>query len=185
VKAITLPWRDSYGEARQLLLLGVSFMGAGLVLTLSNYLIRVVMLRQFNMADVGIYQAAFNLSGILVGFVLGAMGADYYPRLTAAAGSLVPRASLVNVTVAPGTTPPCASFTVPDTAPVVIWAKTGTAAHSSNTSAEINPRTHAFFTLHLRQRSTRPHNRLSGRSLPTFSKPGGCTTVPEGCQRNV
>jgi PST family polysaccharide transporter len=43
------------------------------------------MLRQFNLADVGIYQAAFNLSGILVGFVLGAMAADYYPRLTAAA----------------------------------------------------------------------------------------------------
>lgn len=86
VKAITLPWRDSYVEARQLLLLGVSFMGGGLVTALSGYLIRVVMLRQFGLADVGIYQAAFNLSGILVGFVLGAMGADYYPRLTAAVG---------------------------------------------------------------------------------------------------
>lgn len=85
VKAIILPWRDSFGEARQLLLLGVSFMGAGLVLALSGYLIRIVMLRQFGLADVGIYQAAFNLSGILVGFVLGAMGADYYPRLTAVA----------------------------------------------------------------------------------------------------
>ncbi|MBE0597719.1 MAG: O-antigen translocase [Desulfuromonadales bacterium] len=85
VKAITLPWRDSTGEARQLLSLGISFMGAGLALTLSNYLIRVVMLRQFDLADVGIYQAAFSLSGILVGFVLGAMGADYYPRLTAVA----------------------------------------------------------------------------------------------------
>lgn len=86
VKTITLPWRDCYGEARQLLLLGISFMGAGLVTALSNYLIRIVMLQQFGLADVGIYQAAFNLSGILVGFVLGAMGADYYPRLTAAAG---------------------------------------------------------------------------------------------------
>ena len=85
VKAITLLWRDSYGDAQKLLLLGVSFMGSGLALSLSNYLIRVVMLRQFDLADVGIYQAAFNLSGILVGFVLGAMGADYYPRLTAAA----------------------------------------------------------------------------------------------------
>lgn len=85
VKSISLAWRDSVCEARQLLSLGVSFMGAGLVLALSNYLIRVVMLQQFGLADVGIYQAAFNLSGILVGFVLGAMGADYYPRLTAVA----------------------------------------------------------------------------------------------------
>ena len=96
VKDITLPWRESTGEARQLLSLGISFMGAGLALTLSNYLIRVVMLRQFDLADVGIYQAAFNLSGILVGFVLGAMGADYYPRLTAAAGDNVSVRRMVN-----------------------------------------------------------------------------------------
>ena len=85
VKAIDLPWRDSVGEARQLLALGGSFMVAGLVTVLSNYLIRVVLLRQFSLDDVGIYQAAFSLSGILAGFVLGAMGADYYPRLTAVA----------------------------------------------------------------------------------------------------
>ena len=86
VKALDLTWRDSYSEVRQLLLLGVGFMGAGLVTALSGYFIRVVMLRQFGLADVGIYQAAFSLSGILVGFVLGAMGADYYPRLSAVAG---------------------------------------------------------------------------------------------------
>lgn len=96
VKEITLPWRDSYGEARQLLLLGASLMGAGLVTTLNNYLIRIVMLRQFGLADVGIYQAAFNLSGILVGFVLGAMGKDYYPRLTAAASDNVSVHRMVN-----------------------------------------------------------------------------------------
>lgn len=86
IKTIGLSLRDSYDEARRLLSLGVSFMGAGLVLALSGYLIRIVMLRHFGLADTGIYQAAFNLSGILVGFVLGAMGTDYYPRLTAIAG---------------------------------------------------------------------------------------------------
>jgi len=96
VKAITLPWHDSYVEAKQLLLLGCSFMGAGLVMALSSYLIRIVMLRQFGLADVGIYQAAFSLSGVLVGFVLGAMGADYYPRLTAAAGDNAKIHQMVN-----------------------------------------------------------------------------------------
>lgn len=86
VKAITLPWSDCYSEVRKLLLLGISFMGAGLVTALSGYLIRVVLLRQFSLADVGIYQSAYNLSGILVSFVLGAMGSDYYPRLTAVSG---------------------------------------------------------------------------------------------------
>ena len=96
VKAIDLPWRESVGEARQLLTLGVSFMAAGLVTVLSNYLIWVVLLRQFSLDDVGIYQAAFNLSGILVGFVLGAMGADYYPRLTAVAGDNISVHRMVN-----------------------------------------------------------------------------------------
>jgi PST family polysaccharide transporter len=85
VKRVALTFKNSCVEARQLLSLGASFMGAGLVTMLSGYLIRIVILRQFSLADVGIYQAALSLSGILVGFVLGAMGADYYPRLTAVA----------------------------------------------------------------------------------------------------
>ncbi|WP_020676425.1 O-antigen translocase [Geopsychrobacter electrodiphilus] len=85
IGGISLTWRESYDEARQLLSLGVSFMGAGLVLALSNYFIYMIMLRRFGLVDVGIYQAAFSLSGVLVGFVLGAMGTDYYPRMTAVA----------------------------------------------------------------------------------------------------
>lgn len=96
LKAIELPWRDSYSEARRLLSLGVGFMGAGLVGALSVYLIRVVMLRRFGLADIGIYQAAFNLSGILAGFVLEAMATDYYPRLAAVAGDNASVHKMVN-----------------------------------------------------------------------------------------
>ncbi len=39
-----------------------------------------------------------------------------------AGADVVPFVSLVSVTVAPGTTPPCASLTVPTTEPVVTWA---------------------------------------------------------------
>lgn len=35
------------------------------------------------MNPAGIYQAAWALSGLFAGFVLGAMGTDFYPRLTA------------------------------------------------------------------------------------------------------
>jgi len=82
---IELPWRESADEARHMLTLGLGIMGGGLVTVLSMYLIRVILLRQFSLEDVGIYQAAFMLSGVLVGFVLSAMGTDYYPRLTAVA----------------------------------------------------------------------------------------------------
>ena len=40
---------------------------------------------------------------------------------------MVPRAWLISVTVAPGTTAPCGSFNEPDTVPVVICAAAGTA----------------------------------------------------------
>ena len=47
------------------------------------YLTRVMVIRQMGLDAAGLYQAAFALSSVYVGFVLGAMGADYYPRLTA------------------------------------------------------------------------------------------------------
>ncbi|GFO68996.1 O-antigen translocase [Geomonas limicola] len=82
---IELPWRESCGEARRLVLLGASFMGAGLAGSAATYLIQVLLSRAFGMAGFGIYQAALSLSGILIGFVLSALGTDYYPRLSAAA----------------------------------------------------------------------------------------------------
>ena len=44
----------------------------------------------------------------------------------------VPRASLISVTVAPGTTPPCASLTVPSTVPVLTCASTDALATASH-----------------------------------------------------
>lgn len=82
---IELPWRESWGEARRLVLLGASFMGAGLAGSAATYLIQVLLSRAFGVAGFGIYQAALSLSGILIGFVLSALGTDYYPRLSAAA----------------------------------------------------------------------------------------------------
>ena len=80
---VELPWRESRHEAVQLLHFGVPLMLSGLMGALSAYLIRVLLVRQVGLDGVGIWQAAFSLSGILVNFVLAAMGTDYYPRLTA------------------------------------------------------------------------------------------------------
>src|SRR5205823_11793026 len=54
--------------------------------------------------------------------------------LVTTGADLVPRVSLINTTVAPGMTPPCGSFTVPDTVPVVICASAG---NETNRSASI------------------------------------------------
>ena len=82
VKPVIMSWMESREDAIKLLRLGVPLMLAGLMTTLSSYLIRVLLIRQVGLDGVGIWQAAFSLSGVLVNFVLGAMGTDYYPRLT-------------------------------------------------------------------------------------------------------
>lgn len=84
VKSVVMPWRESAGEAGLLLRFGLPVMLSGLMAGVNLYLINMILVRYFGLDGVGVYQAAFTLSGILAGFVLAAMGTDYYPRLIAA-----------------------------------------------------------------------------------------------------
>lgn len=84
-------------EAKQLLCFGMPLMLSGLVTNLVAYIIRVFLTREAGLDAVGQYQAAFSLAGVLVGFVLGAMGTDYYPRLTTVADDDFKINSEVNV----------------------------------------------------------------------------------------
>lgn len=83
IKKISLSWQASRFEAKQLLSFGLGLMAASLVTLFSNYLIQVLIVRQFSLEGAGICQAALSLSLVFVSFVLGSMGADFYPRLTA------------------------------------------------------------------------------------------------------
>ena len=85
VERVAVSWSESLSQAGQLLHFGLPVMGAGMVAACSAYVVRAVLIRQLGLEGVGYWQAAFNLSGLLVNFVLGAMVADYYPRLVAAA----------------------------------------------------------------------------------------------------
>ena len=76
---------QSLRTAGGMLRLGLVFMWNGLILSLVGYLTRALITQQISLEAVGIFSAAFALSGMLVNFVLSAMGADYYPRLTAVA----------------------------------------------------------------------------------------------------
>jgi enterobacterial common antigen flippase len=72
-------------EATALLKLGVAFMTSGLVVTGVAYAVRVMLTKQVGFAATGMYQSAWTLGGLYVGFILQAMGADFYPRLSAVA----------------------------------------------------------------------------------------------------
>lgn len=93
---IKFSWNESRLEAKKLLTLGSAFMGAGLANAVSQYLIRILLLRQFTIDAVGIYQSAFNLSIVFAGFVLDAMATDYFPRLCAVANDNIKVKQMVN-----------------------------------------------------------------------------------------
>ena len=80
---VTCDVRQTVRECKPLLAFGFSLMVSGLLTLGGAYLIRVIVIRTLGMEATGQYQAAISLSAIYVGFVLNAMGTDFYPRLTA------------------------------------------------------------------------------------------------------
>ncbi|MCP2499950.1 MAG: O-antigen translocase [Deltaproteobacteria bacterium] len=72
-------------EAPGLLKLGFAFMVSGCLMMGAGYAVRTMVLRMVGLEAAGFYSAAWTLGGLYVGFILQAMGADFYPRLTAVA----------------------------------------------------------------------------------------------------
>ena len=83
-------------EATALLRLGVVFMASGLLTFGAAYAIRIIVLTEGGVVAAGLYQAAWALGGLYAGFILQAMGTDFYPRLTAAAHNNAECNRLVN-----------------------------------------------------------------------------------------
>jgi PST family polysaccharide transporter len=69
-------------EWKILLRLGLAMVGAGVVQQITQLWIRIDIAKVLGAQSLGQYQAAWTISMQYVTFVLGAMGADYYPRLT-------------------------------------------------------------------------------------------------------
>lgn len=74
--------QEMAAQWQTLLRLGIPFMGAALVGTLVQLWIRVDVGDTLGAESLGHFQAAWAISMQYIGFVLAAMGADYYPRLT-------------------------------------------------------------------------------------------------------
>lgn len=77
------PWPQLVVQWRILARPGVAFMGASLLVNLGHLAVRSLLQRELGGEALGQFQAAWILSMTYLGFVLVAMGTDYYPRLTA------------------------------------------------------------------------------------------------------
>jgi len=102
VEQIRISWARALAEASELVKLGIVFMASGLATLGAAYLIRLILLRDMGLEKAGLYQAAWGLAGICISFILQAMGADFYPRLTAVANQKEECNRLVNEQVEVG-----------------------------------------------------------------------------------
>jgi antigen flippase len=96
ILAPAMPTSQVGREAAALVKLGIAFMASAFLTMGAAYAIRIIVLRNAGFEAAGLYQAAWALGGLYVGFILQAMGADFYPRLTGVASDNVECNRLVN-----------------------------------------------------------------------------------------
>jgi PST family polysaccharide transporter len=82
--AIRIPLSDLVPRWRALLVMGFAIMAANIVSNLVQLDIRSTLVEDFGLPSAGHFEASWQVSMTYIGFVLTAMGTDYFPRLTAA-----------------------------------------------------------------------------------------------------
>jgi len=75
-------WARIRNQWIAMLKLGIPFMAAGLLTLATQLAVRTIIVHELGLEASGHFQAAWSISMTYIGFVLGAMGADYFPRLT-------------------------------------------------------------------------------------------------------
>ena len=96
VASAPMTLRETWQESRGLFTMGAAFMVSGLFVAGAAYVSRVLIIQELGIAAVGLYTASWTLSSLYVNTILNAMGADFYPRLTAVAADNVAVNRLVN-----------------------------------------------------------------------------------------
>jgi PST family polysaccharide transporter len=89
-------WSRIQRQCQAMIGFGVPVMLAGLLNIGTELFVRSLVIRELGIEASGHFQASWIISMTYIGFVLGAMGADYYPRLTAAYSAPEKARQLVN-----------------------------------------------------------------------------------------
>jgi PST family polysaccharide transporter len=87
---------DTWATAVPLLEFGLVLMSTNLMTQVAGYCTRVIIIRSLGLDASGIFSCAWTISSYYVGFILNAMGADFYPHLSAVAKNHTKVNQLVN-----------------------------------------------------------------------------------------
>jgi enterobacterial common antigen flippase len=96
IPGVSLTVAEIREEGGALLKLGSVFMASAVLTTGAAYAIRILVRNSIGLEAAGLYQSAWGIGGLYVGFILQAMGSDFYPRLTAVANDHTECNRLVN-----------------------------------------------------------------------------------------
>lgn len=96
VPPVRVTLQETLLESRNLVSLGLALMWSGLLIAGVGLASSALITRKFGIDTNGIYQAAWAISAVFAGFILNAMGTDFYPRLTTVASDNSEMNHLVN-----------------------------------------------------------------------------------------
>lgn len=82
IKIESIPFIELKKQWNMLLRLGFAFMIAGLAASAGQLAVRTLVKTELGFHASGLFEASWAISMTYIGFILAAMGSDYYPRLT-------------------------------------------------------------------------------------------------------
>ena len=86
----------TFSEAKPMLRLGISFLGAGIMGSGSDFIVRSFLNYEGSLDDVGLYNAGYMITMTYAGVIFSAMETDYFPRLSSVGNNIEERNLLVN-----------------------------------------------------------------------------------------
>ena len=87
---------DTFAEAKPMLRLGISVLGAGIMGSGSDFIVRSFLNYEGSLDDVGLYNAGYMITMTYAGVIFSAMETDYFPRLSSVNNNVEERNLLVN-----------------------------------------------------------------------------------------
>lgn len=96
IKKVKVSFSETLKQGTGMLKLGFMLSLSGLISVFVSYMIQIYIANYGNIADVGLYNAGFQIIGTYVGMVFTAMATDYFPRLSGVANDDEKRNILVN-----------------------------------------------------------------------------------------
>ncbi len=96
LQSVVMTWGQTFRQSGRLVSLGLAFMWSAVVTSAGELALKSMVTRELGEGATGLYGAAWSISGMFALFIINAMGADFYPRLTASIANRKEASELVN-----------------------------------------------------------------------------------------